>query len=148
MSDLKQILCEGPNRDRVIADTVRLVESEVKSKGGVSGMAIKAGFKAVNAIKPTFIRDSVDNLLDRFVVRLAPYYDTWVEQGKAPSFERFLEERRSEVANALLAVTDERAAQVQAGTVKKAYERLRPTGEKNVEAAVPALGRMVEPYLR
>ncbi|MFI4981789.1 MAG: DUF6918 family protein, partial [Nevskiales bacterium] len=28
-----------------------------------------------------------------------------------------------------------------------AYDKLRPTGKKQVEAAVPRLGRMIEPYL-
>lgn len=148
MSTLQERLLSESTRDRVVDDAVRLVESEVKSKGGISGMAIKTGFAAVNKIKPSLVRDAVDNLLDRFVVKLEPFYSDWVAKGKAGSFEGFLSGQKNAVANALLSVTDERAAQVQAGVVKSTYERLRPLGEKNVEAAVPGLGRTLQPYLQ
>lgn len=111
-------------------------------------MAIKAGFAAVNKLKPTLVRDAVDNLLDRFVERLEPFFTSWDGAGRSGSFESHLSSQKKQVANALLGVTDARARQIQAGAVKKTYERLRPMGEKNVEAAVPGLGRTLDKYLR
>ncbi len=147
MSTLKETLCGPENRFNVIQDAVRLVESEVKSKGGISGMAIKAGFAAVNKIKPTLVRDAVDNLLDRFVDQLEPFFADWVSGGKSSTFEAYLSGQANKVANALLKVTDDRAKTVQNGTVKKTYEKLRPQGEKNVQAAIPGLGRTLGRYL-
>lgn len=147
VSTLKEILLSVDVRHRVIADAVALVESEVKSKSGISGLAIKAGFSTVNKVKPSLVRDAVDNLLDRFVEQLEPFYAGWVEQGKNGTFESHLTGQPNKVANALLVVTDQRAQQIQAGVVKKAYESLRPVGEKNVEAAVPRLGRTIGKYL-
>ncbi len=147
VSTLKDILCDPKNRNNVIADAVRLVDSEVAAKGGLSGMAIKAAYKMVSAVKPTLVRDAVDNLLDRFVDRLEPFYADWNGQGKKGSFESFLSARAPQVANALLGVTDDRVKTVENATVKKAYQQLRPQGEKNVEAAVPGLGRALGKYL-
>ena len=43
-------------------------------------------------------------------------------------------------------ISDERAARAKNQAAKKAYEKLRPTGKKNVEAAVPRLAAMVEKH--
>ena len=147
MSTLKDIICAPENRDNVISDAVRLVDSEVASKSGISGMAIKAGYKVVNGIKPTLVRDAVNNLLDKFVDRLEPFYADWVGKNKSPSFDAFLNGQSKEVANALLAVTDERAERVDNMTVKKTYKSLRPYGEKNVIAAIPGLGSVLSKYV-
>lgn len=147
MTTLTELLLSAENRPQVISDAVALVDTEVKAKGGVSGMAIKAGYGAVNKIAPTLVRDAVDKLIDRFVERLEPFYADWEGQGKPGSFESHIVGRPKEVANALLAVTDERARQVDAGMVKKTYEKLRPMGEKNVVAALPGLGRTIGKYV-
>lgn len=145
---LKDLVLSPDNRPKVIDDAVRLVDSEVASKSGLSGMAIKTGYKAVAAIKPTLIKEAVDTLLDRFVERLEPFFTEWEQKGKSPGFDNFLSGRSKQVANALLGVTDDRARGIQNGTIKKTYEMLRPQGEKNVEAAVPGLGRLLAKYVK
>ncbi|MGF1509203.1 MAG: hypothetical protein ACFB9M_06830 [Myxococcota bacterium] len=146
MASLKELLLSDANRPAVIRDTEKLVEDEVAKKGGISGFAIKAGYQAVRSIKPGLITEAVDSLLDRFVDRLEPFKAQWEENGRTVSFESFLSARSHDVANALLAVTDERA-QKSSGMVKKTYEKLRPQGEKNVESAVPGLGRLIQKYV-
>ena len=148
MSTLKDIVCSADNRENVINDTVRLVDSEVSKKGGISGLAIKAGYKVVNSLKPTLVRDAVNNLLDKFVDRLEPFYADWVAKDKAQPFDAFLSGQSNAVANALLSVTDDRARSVENATVKKTYEKLRPQGEKNVMAAVPGLGQLLARYVK
>ncbi len=132
----------------MIADTVNLVDAEVASKGGISGFAIKAGYRVVKGLRPSLIRDAVDNLLDKFVDKLEPFYADWVAKSKTPAFDQFLSSQPKEVANALLAVTDERAERVDNATVKKTYQGLRPQGEKNVIAAVPGLGKVLVKYVK
>lgn len=147
MTTLKDTLLTPEKRPRLVEDTARLVDSEVSAKSGISGLAIKAGYKTINAIKPTLVKDAVDNLLDRFVEKLEPFYTQWNEGGRNGSFGNFLNSRTREVANALLAVTDDRAKNVDNKTIKKTYEKLRPQGEKNVEQAVPGLGRTLDRHL-
>ncbi|MEM7678219.1 MAG: hypothetical protein AAF449_19685 [Myxococcota bacterium] len=148
MSNLKDIVCSPDNREQVIADTVKLVDSEVAKKGGISGIAIKTAYKVVNSLKPTLVRDAVNNLLEKFVDKLEPFYAEWVTKNKSPGFDTFLTGQANKVANALLAVTDERAQRVDNATVKKTYEKLRPQGEKNVVAAVPGLGQLLAKYVK
>jgi len=146
MSELKTILLADDVRPAVLADAQRLVDAEVQAKGGISGLAIKTGYKAVQSVKPNLVPEALNNLLDRFVERLEPLFTQWKSGDAGQSFESFLVGRKKEVANALLGVTDDRARS-SSGVVKKTYEKLRPQGEKNVEAAVPGLARLIQKYL-
>jgi len=144
MSTLTEILLVPGTRPKVVADAVRLIEEEVESKGGLSGIAIKGAFMVVKAVKPGFINEAVDHMLDDFVRRLEPFH-TEAQQKNEP-IGPFLNARASAVADALLAISDERAARAKNQTVKKAYEKLRPSGKKHVETAVPRLGRLIAKY--
>jgi hypothetical protein len=144
MSSLTDILLVPGTRPKVIEDCVRLIDEEVASKGGLSGLAIKGAYAVVKAVKPGFIGESVDHMLDDFVRRLDPFY--MEARQKNEPLEPFFSGRAAMVADALLAISDERAARAKNQTVKKAYEKLRPTGKRNVEAAVPRIGRMVAKY--
>ncbi len=50
------------------------------------------------------------------------------------------------VADALLAITDAKASRAKSGAAKGAYDKLRGSAKKNVEAAVPRLGKLIEKY--
>ena len=76
MATLNELLTAPARRSRVVEDCVFLIEDEVKRKGGLSGLAIKAAFGAVKTVKPGFIAEAVDNLLDDFAKRLDPYYQS------------------------------------------------------------------------
>jgi len=147
VSALNEKLCQSPQRAQVVKDAGRLVDAEVRAKSGLSGMAIKTAYKAVSRIRPGLIEQVVDNLLDRFVETLEPFYTEWDEAGRTRSFESHLGSQSRKVANALLSVTDRRASNVDNRTLKKAYNSLRPQGEKNVEAAVPGLGKLIDRYV-
>jgi hypothetical protein len=144
MPNLNDILLVPGNRPKVVADCGKVIEEEVDSKGGLTGLAIKAAFAVVKAIKPGFISEAVDHMLDDFVKRLEPF---WADaQAKNEPIGAVLNARAPQVADALLAISDERAMRSTNNTLKKAYEKLRPTGKKHVEAAVPRIGRLVAKY--
>jgi Family of unknown function (DUF6918) len=144
MPTLKEILTVPGTRPKVVADCATLVQEEVDSKGGLSGLAIKAAYAVVKAVKPGFIPESIDHMLDDFAGRLEPY---WADaQAKNEPVGALMNSRASAVADSLLAISDERAARAKNQAAKKAYEKLRPTGKKNVEAAVPRLGRLIAKY--
>lgn len=144
---LKDILLVAEKRPKVVKAAAQLVDSEVASKGGLSGMAIKTSYAMVSKIRPGLIEDVVDGLLDKFVDRLEPFYASWESAGRSGSFGGHMSGRSNDVANALLGVTDDRAKVVANRTLKTAYEKLRPQGEKHVEAAVPGLGRVIDGFL-
>lgn len=105
-------------------------------------MAIKSAYKLVQGVSPGFIRHVVDHLLDDFLRAIDPVYQEAVQKGEAVG--PYLLSRRGEVAEALLAVTDDRARNARRAMIKKTYEKLRPTAKKHVEAAAPRLAQLLE----
>ena len=64
MSALTERL-QTADRAAVVADTVQLIDDEVGRKSGMSGMALKAGYKVVQKLKGgRMIPEAVDYLLD------------------------------------------------------------------------------------
>ncbi|MEO7112894.1 MAG: hypothetical protein ABI183_20795, partial [Polyangiaceae bacterium] len=125
-------------------DCCTLIDEEVSDKGGISGLAIKAGYKVVKGVKPGFVKQVVIDLLPEFATALDPIYDEAKTKGKPVA--DFFAANSERVADALLAITDEKAARSKSGVVKGTYDKLRGTAKKNVEAAVPRLGRMIEKH--
>lgn len=146
MKTLNETLLGPGTRSAVIGDCVQLVDDEVRAKSGLGGMAVKGAYTVVKKLKPSMIRDAVDSLLDEFVDKLEPFYADFAAQ-EAKSLESYFSDRAGEIANALLGVTDARAVRAKNKTIKKAYDKLRPTGVKHTEAAVPGLSRVVVKYV-
>ena len=84
MSKLSEILLVPGNRPKVIADCGKLVEEEVESKGGLTGLAVKAAFAVVKAVKPGFVPEAIDHMLDDFVSR----HGDRLEAGRAEPVHR------------------------------------------------------------
>jgi hypothetical protein len=146
MSTLVEKLTGAEVRPKVVAACVVLVDREVDAKGGLSGMAIKAGYKVIKAIKPGFVPQVVDTLLPEFAAAMEPMYTR--EGGAGPdAFAKYLQSHNDEVADALLSVTDARAERAKNATIRKTYERLRGGARENVSAAVPQLVATLRPFL-
>lgn len=135
-----------PTRASVIADCVNLIDNQVKSKGGVGGLAIRGAYATIKAIKRGFVPDVVNSLLDEWLEKLQPHYDKW-EANKAGGFPDFVVARSEDVAEDLLSVTDKRAETTKHTTAKKAYLKMRGGAKRNVVEAIPELAKLVEKYL-
>lgn len=145
-STLAEYVAKPPVRERVVADCVQLIDEEVKAKGGLSGVAVKGAYGTVKTIKPKFIPEVVDALLDDWVGKLEPYYTKWRGAGSG-SLAEFLTARSDDVAEDLLAVTDERAGKTRHKTASKLYNKMRPSAKRNVATAVPKLGALMEKHI-
>lgn len=144
MPSLPETLTSDIKKNQVVDDCCVVIDDEVKDKGGLSGFAIKAGYGAVKGIKPGFIRHVVADLLPEFSAALDPLFQEAKSKG-VPVSAHF-NSNASRVADALLAITDGKAKRSTSGVVKGTYERLRGMAKKNVEAAVPRLGKLVEKH--
>lgn len=140
MSTLKEILGRPGTRPQVIADCERVIEEEVDAKG-LMGLPIKAAYKIVQAVKPGFVREMLDHMLDDFADRLDPFYQAATTKNEPVT--AYLNARPGEVAEALLSISDGRAQRAKNQAIKGAYERLRPMAKKHVEAAVPRVSRVI-----
>ena len=144
MTTLPEALGSTDKKETVIDDCLQLIDAEVADKGGISGLALKAGYSAVKGIKPGFIRNVVNDLLPEFAQALDPFYQEAVEKKKKPS-EHFVQ-NGPRVADALLSITDARAKTAKSGVVRSTYDKLRGSAKKNVEQALPRLGKLVEKH--
>lgn len=145
MKQLKSIIEGESQRAAVIGDCVQLINTEVKSKRGLSGAAVKAAFAVVKALKPRILEESVDGLLDDFIDVLQPYYEGFQQDGSG-KLETYLDRRGDQVAESLLGITDRRAERASNKTLVKAYKKLRPKGKVHVEQAVPGIGRVLDKH--
>jgi hypothetical protein len=138
MATLVELLGAPPKRGAIVDDALGVLDSEVDSKSGLGGLAIKGAFKIVKGVSPDFLRSVVDHLLDDFLNALDPIYQEAQQRGLDP--RQHLISNPSRVADLLLNITDARAARAKNQMVKKTYEKLRDGAKKHVEAAVPRLG--------
>lgn len=141
---LSDVLKDEPKKNAIVNDCCTLLDEEVASKGGLSGIAVKAGYAAVKGIRPGFVKHTVEVLLPEFAVKLDPIWEDAVKSGNRSGY---LVSNKGRVADALLAVTDARANRSNKGMVKSTYEKLRGSAKKNVEEAVPRLARLLEKHL-
>jgi hypothetical protein len=131
-------------RQQVLDDACRVLDEEVADKSGLGGITVKAAYAVVKGVKPGFIRQAVDHLLDEFLDIMNSFSDEARERQVKPG--AVILENRSKVANALLAVTDRRAQNAESGMVRKSYDKLRPAAQRHVEAATPRLAQLLDKY--
>lgn len=136
-------LLASDRRSQVVADLAGVIDAEVKDKKGLSGVAIKAGYAAVRKFNPTVASDATNRMLPEVATALQPFWDDFAGSG---DFGAYLAERGDEVADALLAVTDKRAAATTREPLKRAYKGLRGKAKDNVKQALPRLGRIIQQH--
>ena len=144
MVTLQELLLTPENAPRLIADTQALVDNEIGSKG-ITAAPLKGAYKAVTAFAPGYYQEAISAMLPGMVYQLEPYWADFATSGGA-DFGDYLAKRGDEVSESLLAVTDEMAANSGRAAVVKAYQLVRGGAGKNITAALPALGAMVQKY--
>ena len=142
---LQDILLAPGTKPQVVADCRALVDQQVKDKSGVSAAALKLGYKTVTSFAPSYLNDTIDSMLPEFVQQLEPFWADFTASGSA-RFGDYLAKRGPEVSEALLAVTDHLAGQSERPTIVRAYKAVRGSASKNIEAALPAVGDLVQKY--
>lgn len=144
MASLSEVLTSEAKKKTVVDDCCALIDAEVDAKGGLSGFAIKAGYKVVKNVKPGFVRAVVIDLLPEFALALDPMFQE--AQSKGVPVTTHFNQNSGRVADGLLSITDAKAKKSNSGAVKGAYEGLRGIAKKNVESAVPRLAKLIEKH--
>lgn len=148
MSTLPETLLALDIQPRFTDDCMDLVDHEVAEMSGVTGAAVKLAYRTVRTFDAGHIRLMLGRILPQVAVALQPYWAAFTEAGQADSgdFGGFLAAREDDVAEALLAITDERRQGSGRATIVKAYNTVRGTAIKPVKSALPALGALVQKY--
>jgi hypothetical protein len=144
---LHEILLAPENKPHVIDDCNTLIEREVAEKSGISGTAVKLAYKTANTFASGHVRKMVGTLLPGMADNLQPFWSDFLASGSA-DFGDYLTKRGDEVAEAMLEVTDARAAASGRPVIVKAYRSVRGGAGKHIKAALPQVGDLVLKYAR
>jgi hypothetical protein len=142
---LKERLGQDPQRKAVVRDACEVLDREVADKSGLTGVAIKGAYSIVKGIKPGFVEEVVDGLLDDFLIALDPLFQEATQRKEKPG--QYLASNGDRVADALLAITDARAERSSRAVIRKTYEKLRPTAKKHVSSSAPRLGQLLDRHV-
>jgi uncharacterized protein DUF6918 len=142
---LHEILLAPDVRSQVVADCNGLIEHEVSEQSGVSGTALKLAYKTASTFAPGHVRHILETLLPKMADNLQPFWADFNASGSA-DFGDYLTKRGDEVAEAMLAVTDARAAASGRPVIVKAYRSVRSGAAKHIQAALPQVGDLVLKY--
>lgn len=140
---LVELLGADPVRPLVVTDCVNLIDAQVKQKG----FLMKSAYATIKTLKKRFVPEVVEALLDDWLGKLQPHYEKWGAEGRTVTFADYVIARSDDVAEDLLKVTDERAANTSHTTAKKMYMRMRDSAKRNVVEAIPELARLLEKHL-
>lgn len=145
MTELSAVLLDPANKDAVVADFAAAIDTEARSKKGVSGTVVKGAYLAVAKVGPKVIPNAVTKLLPDAAVALDPF---WADYQLNPTgdFGAYLVGRDAEVSDALLAVTDRKAETATQEPLKKAYGAVRGKASGHVIGALPVVGSIVAKY--
>jgi hypothetical protein len=145
MATLRDILLTPQTQPKVIDDGITLVDEQISDKSGISGAAVKIAYKTVTTFSPGHIRYMVEQLMPAMLERLQPYWDQFQTSGGG-SFGDYLAKNGEQVSESLLEITDARAEGSSRPVIVKAYKSVRGSAAKNVLAALPQLGALVQKY--
>ncbi len=138
-------LLNPTKKDMVIDDCCNMIEGQLASKSGMSGIALKTAFAALKGVKPGYIPYVVEQILPQCFTALDPIWSEGVEKGDPIEH---LNANRSRTADALLSVTDARVKSAKRQIVRGTYDKLRGSAKKHVEEAVPDLAKVINNYTK
>ena len=144
MGSLVEVLKDPTKRPLVLTDCEQMLDAEVADKRGLTGVGVKAAFKTLKAIKPGMIRHTLDDLLDELAVKVDPFWQLCQSEGAVP--QAYFETNKVAIANALLEITDQRAAQSKFKNIVRAYRSLRPKAVQYIGDAMPRFSQLVSKH--
>jgi hypothetical protein len=138
------VLGDPARRDRLFGDCARLIEEEVRSKRGLGGIALRAGFAAFQRVQPGILPLAVERLVPDMARAIEPH---WTAVRGSPEPVGSLVARARGVADDLLRVTDRWAERTRRPGVASIYRSLRPAALDHVTASVPRLAALLHVHL-
>ncbi|MEH1868416.1 MAG: hypothetical protein V7K69_25935 [Nostoc sp.] len=142
---LSEGLLNPTKKAMVVDECCNMIEVQLASKSGMSGIALKTAFAALKGVKPGYIPYVVEQILPQCLTALDPIWSEGVQKGDPIGY---LSANRSHTADALLGVTDARAKNAKHQIVRGTYEKLRGSAKKHVEEAIPDLAKVIDNYTK
>ena len=129
----------------LVADCAKLMDEQVASKNGLSGLALKAAYGVVKGVEPSYISGAIQRLLPDALDALDPMWDEGVQSGDPV---QHLIQNRSRTADMLLSITDSKIEKSKNGAVRASYNKLRKSVKGDVEEAIPGLAKILGTHVQ
>ena len=140
---LSDILLNENHRETFVDDCVKLIDQQVAAAPGLGGLALKAAYSTVKGIRADYCAQVVDQLLPEISIALDPMWTEAVNNGNPVEY---FAQRKGEVADELLQISDKRVEKSTRAMVKGAYAKLRPSAKNYVEKGVPDLAQIINKH--
>ncbi|WP_299402894.1 hypothetical protein [Acaryochloris sp. IP29b_bin.148] len=127
----------------IAADCAQLMDEQVATKTGLSGLAIKTAYRAFKGIGPGYIPRVLQSLVPQALDALDPM---WTEGMQSGDPVKHLSQNSSATADVLLGVTDQKLSQAKNKIVIATYKKVRKSVKGDVEEAVPGLAQILGNY--
>jgi hypothetical protein len=125
---------------KIAEECAQLMDEQVATKTGISGLAIKAAYKALKGLGPGYISRAIQGLLPQALRAVEPMWEEGVQAGDPVAH---LSQNREQTAEILLGVTDAKISNAQNKIVIAAYKQVRKFVKGDIEEAVPGLAKII-----
>jgi hypothetical protein len=128
---------------KIAEECAQLMDEQVATKKGISGLAIKTAYRALKGLGPGYISRALQGLLPQALRAVEPM---WEEGAQAGDPVTHLSQNREQTAEILLGVTDTKISNAQNKIVIAAYKQVRKFVKGDIEEAVPGLAKIIGNY--
>lgn len=145
---IKPVLQNAIVRQDFIRDCVSVIEAQVESQRGFSGIVFKNSYSMLGKLVPQATWQATDFLIDEFAEQMEPFLQEFSDRNEGDHLlPVFLSQKADRIAEALLKVTDTKAKTFDSSAILSLYKSLRPHAKKQVERAVPDIAQILQKYL-
>lgn len=140
---LSEQLREEGITSSIALDCAKLIDEQVSSKRGASGMALKATYKVVQGLRAGYVAGAIERLLPEAISALEPMWEEGVKVGDPVAY---LTQNSELTADTILSVTDQKIQRVKNGLICTSYNRLRKSVKSDISAAVPGFAEILDKH--
>lgn len=140
---LNSSIQDPETQTKVAEECAQVIDDQVATKKGISGLAIKAAYRALKGLGPGYIPRALKGLLPQALDAMDPM---WEEGRQAGDPVAYLSQNRSQTADVLLSVTDTKISRAKNKVVIAAYKQVRKSVKGDVEEAVPGLAQIIHQH--
>ena len=147
MPTLKNQVLAPECADKFITECAALIETHVNQRKGFKGIAYRTALGAAKKVKPDILKRTARNLMPDMLEALEPIYQQF-QQSSETNFSAFVSQHREKAAEAVLSVTDAKAANAENKTLRAGYSKLRGGAQDEVIELIPNLASLAAQYTK
>lgn len=143
MTNLKEALTAPQTKPAVVADLATLIDRQVGTLGGLSGIAIKTAFGAAKRKDPAVVTKAANAYAGELGEVLQPLWDRFTASGGS-DFGSFLSANKGEAETAIMTAVENGAPA--SGPERAMFDRFKPQVTKLLTSALPELGQIIQKH--